>query len=33
VFVFIAGCMAMVSLVIGMFGPPTRGMALEKISR
>ena len=33
VFVFIAGCMAMVSLVIGIFGPVTRGMALEKISR
>ena len=33
VFVFIAGCMAMVSLVIGLFGPKTHGLALEKISR
>ncbi len=33
VFVFIAGCMAMVALVIGLFGPKTHGLALEKISR
>ena len=33
VFVFIAGCMGMVSLVIGGFGPATRGRALEDISR
>ena len=33
VFVFIAGCMAMVALVIGIFGPKTHGLALEKISR
>jgi putative MFS transporter len=33
VFVFIAGCMGVVALVIGAFGPPTRGRALEEISR
>ena len=33
VFVFIAGCMGMVALVIGGFGPATRGRALEEISR
>ena len=33
VFVFIAGCMAMVALVIGLFGPKTHGLALEKISQ
>jgi len=33
VFVFIAGCMGMVALVIGCFGPATRGRALEDISR
>jgi len=33
VFVFIAGCMGMVALVIGAFGPKTRGRALEEISR
>jgi len=33
VFVFIAGCMAMVSLVIGLFGPRTKDLALEKISQ
>jgi putative MFS transporter len=33
VFVFIAGCMAMVALVIGLFGPRTHGLALENISR
>ena len=33
VFVFIAGCMAMVALVIGIFGPKTHGLTLEKISR
>jgi putative MFS transporter len=33
VFVFIAGCMGVVALVIGAFGPDTRGRALEEISR
>jgi putative MFS transporter len=33
VFFFIAGCMGMVALVIGGFGPATRGRALEEISR
>ena len=33
VFIFIAGCMGMVALVIGAFGPKTRGRALEEISR
>ena len=33
VFVFIAGCMGVVALVIGAFGPATRGRALEEISR
>lgn len=33
VFVFIAGCMGMVALVIGVFGPRTRDMPLEQISR
>jgi putative MFS transporter len=33
VFVFIAGCMGVVALVIGIFGPATRGRALEEISR
>jgi putative MFS transporter len=32
VFVFIAGCMGVVALVIGAFGPATRGRALEEIS-
>ena len=33
VFVFIAGCMAIVAAVIGLFGPRTRGVPLEQISR
>ena len=33
VFVFIAGCMAVVALVIGLFGPRTKGLPLEHISR
>ena len=33
VFVFIAGCMGMVALVIGLFGPNTRGRALERVSQ
>lgn len=33
VFVFIAGCMGIVALVIGIFGPRTRGLPLEHISR
>jgi putative MFS transporter len=33
VFVFIAGCMGVVALAIGGFGPRTRGRALEEISR
>ncbi len=32
VFVFIAGCMAVVALVIGLFGPRTHGRPLEQIS-
>jgi putative MFS transporter len=32
VFVFIAGCMGVVALAIGGFGPNTRGRALEEIS-
>ncbi|HET6183784.1 MAG TPA: MFS transporter [Acetobacteraceae bacterium] len=32
VFVFIAACMVIVMLVIGLFGPRTRGLALEAIS-
>jgi putative MFS transporter len=32
VFVFIAGCMGVVAIVIGLFGPRTRGRALEQIS-
>jgi putative MFS transporter len=33
VFVFIAGCMIVVAAVIGIFGPRTRGLPLEQISR
>ncbi len=33
VFVFIAGCMGVVALVIGLFGPRTRDLPLEAISR
>jgi len=33
VFIFIACCMAIVIAVIAFFGPPTRGLALEEISR
>jgi putative MFS transporter len=33
VFVFIAGCMAIVALVIAAFGPRTSGLPLEAISR
>jgi putative MFS transporter len=33
VFVFIAGCMAVVAAVIGLFGPRTKGLPLEHISR
>lgn len=33
VFVFIAGCMGIVALVIGLFGPRTRDLPLEAISR
>jgi putative MFS transporter len=32
VFVFIAGCMGIVAAVIGLFGPRTRDLPLEKIS-
>jgi putative MFS transporter len=32
VFVFIAGCMSIVALVIGVFGPRTHGRPLEQIS-
>jgi putative MFS transporter len=32
VFVFIAGCMVIVALVIGLFGPRTQGRPLEQIS-
>jgi len=33
VFVFIAGCMGVVAMVIGLFGPKTKDLALEKISQ
>jgi len=33
VFVFIAGCMGVVAAVIGIFGPRTRDLPLEKISQ
>jgi putative MFS transporter len=33
VFVFVAGCMGVVATVIGLFGPRTRDMPLEQISR
>jgi len=33
VFVFIAGCMGVVAMVIGIFGPRTKDLALEKISQ
>jgi len=33
VFVFIAGCMAVVAAVIGIFGPRTKNLPLEQISR
>ncbi|HSS13441.1 MAG TPA: MFS transporter [Rhizomicrobium sp.] len=33
VFVFIAGCMGIVAAVIGLFGPRTRDLPLEKISQ
>jgi len=33
VFVFIAGCMGVVAAVIGIFGPKTKDLPLEKISR
>jgi putative MFS transporter len=33
VFVFIAGCMAVVAAVIGLFGPATQNRPLEEISR
>jgi putative MFS transporter len=33
VFVFIAGCMIVVACVIGIFGPRTKGLPLEHISR
>jgi len=33
VFVFIAGCMMVVALVIGLFGPRTRDLPLEQISQ
>ena len=32
VFVFIAGCMIVVALVIGLFGPRTKDLPLEQIS-
>lgn len=32
VFIFIAGCMVVVALVIGLFGPRTRDLPLEQIS-
>ena len=32
VFVFIAGCMAVVAAVIGAFGPRTKDLPLEQIS-
>jgi putative MFS transporter len=33
VFVFIAGAMLIVMLAIGLMGPRTKGLELEKISR
>jgi putative MFS transporter len=33
VFVFIASCMVVVAIIIGVFGPRTRNLALEEISR
>jgi putative MFS transporter len=33
VFIFIAGCMGAVAMVIGIFGPPTRNLSLEQISQ
>lgn len=33
VFVFIAGCMGMAALVIGLFGPKTKDLPLEQISQ
>jgi len=33
VFVFIAGCMAIVAAVIGVFGPRTKHLPLEEVSR
>jgi MFS transporter, putative metabolite:H+ symporter len=33
VFVFIAGCMGIVAIVIGIFGPRTRDLPLEQISQ
>jgi putative MFS transporter len=33
VFVFIAGCMGVVAMVIGIFGPKTRDLSLESISQ
>jgi MFS transporter, putative metabolite:H+ symporter len=33
VFVFIAGCMGVVAVVIGLFGPKTKDLPLEQISR
>jgi putative MFS transporter len=33
VFLFIAGCMAVVALVIGIFGPRTSNISLEAISK
>ena len=33
VFVFIAGCMGVVAMVIGIFGPKTKNLPLEKISQ
>ena len=32
VFIFIAGCMGIVAMVIGIFGPRTRDLPLEQIS-
>ena len=33
VFVFIAGCMGIVATVIGLFGPRTKDLSLEQISK
>ena len=33
VFVFIAGCMGVMAMVIEIFGPRTKDFALEKISQ